>query len=120
MDFIDFQIPIALKGYQIKAGNSYWISSWVLSVCNDGSSWKEVDSHDQIPGDTIYYLSKTENIRYVKIDGRSTSSPNTYFEIYHVKFFGSLSIKRSKNGCSCKGKNVIDKNLLGLILIHLS
>ena len=89
----DFKTIVSLKSYQIKAGGSRWINGWNLSACNDGSSWKPVSSHNGFPGDTLYNLSSTQKIRYVKIDGQSSHSNPNYFQIYHVKFFGPQTPK---------------------------
>ena len=114
----DFQTIVALKSYQINVKNkSNNLNSWNLSVSNDKINWRYVSSYNEVPKDSAYDLDRIENIRYVKIEGTSSDTPSTYISITYVKFFGSLTVKPTKNICTCKRKTIANNNIPIIFLL---
>lgn len=114
----DFKTIVALKSFEMYVGSSINLNCWNLSVSSDEINWRYVSSYDEVPDNKIYNLTKVENIRFAKIEGTSTDTPVTYIKIYYVKFYGSLTVKRTINACTCRRRIRESTNFTIILLLY--
>ena len=119
---IDFQQPVTLDSYRITVAGTgcYWLKKWKASISNDDSSWEDIGTEeDSWSGEKMINISKPVNARYFKID--SLNGKCGYrIAIRYIKFFGSLSNKKTKNLCTCKRKRGLNLDILRYILLLCS
>ena len=118
---IDFTEVISLKSYKIKTvDDDSFIRKWIISTSLDKIKWNVASKEGNgFPGDTEYPLIKTFNARYARLNASCLASDDpTFFQIYHIKFFGSLTPNYNNNNRnSCNRRKIIDYNLMRMILI---
>ena len=115
---IDFTKVVSIKSYQIKAYDSdVNIRKWIISTSLDKEEWSVASKEETgFPGDTEYPLTRTFNARYARLNASSLSTNDpTFFQIYHIKFFGSFTLNNNRN--SCNRRKIVDLNLMRMILV---
>lgn len=117
---IDFKRIVIIDSYQIEAPNdSDLFKKWVVSTSLDNKTWIMGTSlNTGFPGDTKYPLNEARAARYAKLDAGSTGNDQTFFRIYYIKFFGSLTGKVPMNGMNTiRRKKTVDTDLMRMILL---
>ena len=120
---VDFKRNVFVNKYQIysdaSTSSNWWLYNWTISVSNDNETWVLIHGPNQnSAAEKNYALGRVLNTRYLRLDG-TTQNPSlyTYFKIYYIKFFGSISNLARRANLTCKRKNSMKLELLKVMLI---
>ena len=102
---VTFARSVTITGYIISAPQSvdWYTTQWKVSYSVDGSSFTDVQTYSKsLKGNTEKFLLPYQiNCKIFKITGIENSVGYSDLSFNSFDCFGSVSLKRTRNQCSC-------------------